>query len=433
MKKFSALIFSIILCLGTLLFILARSEILPVFQTKSFLQVFSSSKNDTSNYQTLNYERLVKNAFKQPEYAKKTKLLCKALEQLEKSSQVKPTSTKILLAKADIEAVLLNNRATCLNKTEKELLKSLDYILSLNPFGMQELYQASLISLRLSDPEKAFTYLRRCLETHENFPKENQVFFTKFLTNSKLVGISLPRKLPQLYYWLELLQEKQAKVLKTSETQVRNALNEAITKLKSDWLAGQISGNQVLKIAWNIFGRSVVRDNESSRKLLDLLLSEVLAKSRNESLVPMLRKRAALNRYNHIFSVVKNDYNPESTMLFNWQKYDSSPMIKIDEPQQSIGFYLQGNLKPKLLFLKSGTKHSSFNADGLEIWGSSDNINYIRHSLASKPSSANISGSEVLMINLEGFSAKYIKLHYSGFKYNYYFKNNLQELVQFYG
>lgn len=368
-------------------------------------------------------------------------LFCESLSQFAMAVKAQPLNAGHHISFADLQLQIPNPNSLCNTienrsydfKTDMSYLERLQHARGLYPFGVKEMYLASLVYMAAGKKYEALSLLRQNQELNPLFTRAQRHWLFSQINSQEELSAALPRKYPEVENWINYFIQNRSldysSWLGVFESAVESSIDELVNRYKD----GKLTQDDFSLFIKSLSGKSISHRSENLRRRFDLLLADIFEIEGNEDWSRMLRQRATLRRVPVLKSVIADEINPSGVMLFGWYRDWESRLAYFDNIGRSFGIFLPGSESAKYVYLSSLYGQSGLTGRDIGLAASFDNHRYHEVKGDYQIYSFVVDGRETLVIDVSKLKFRFLKIRYKGAGRDQKFTHSLQQLVQVYG
>ena len=350
---------------------------------------------------------------------------CTALIEYEKAISSNPRNSRYIIAWSNVKQILQD--VTCEGSLGlQEYKHAVEEAVRINPYDMDVLYSAGLISLWAKEKETALVYFNRMLNIGLSMPRERWEVVARQIEKPGDVSKLIPPRFPQIGDWSRFLLN-QSDVLMTPDLMEelgvlqKQALKDVQIEIEKNGTPPEIYRKYLFSLL------DAAADDQIRREIDERLIH--IAATREVDRANFLKARANTQGLEIVRASLDHDLRAQKGVFLKWGSEDA---VYFDSFHTSLGFYLADQQSVSLIELRSKKQPKRDISKLIEVYVSRDNEKWVKiSSRIGEP--IKIFDYWSLPIELDGQDYQFFKVHFNSSARNNSFVDRLDRGLFAYG
>ncbi|MCC6221660.1 MAG: hypothetical protein IT291_10515 [Deltaproteobacteria bacterium] len=373
-----------------------------------------------------------------------SEFLCRAFLHFKKATQLSPNTSRYHIAWANISAILRSPRNLCAQDVIEDIKtdvfaeklpprQRVKLALGLSPFSTTDLYLGALAFLSMGDRHQALDIMRLYQQINPYLTKAQQNYIYQLVNSKQDLKAAVARTYPAITRWVWHFESFRPVDYRNWNSVFEDAVDASITDLIDRHLLNKLPRENFSSYIKQIGSLSIANSSEKLRKQLDAILEDLYEEDGSVEWSSLLSQRKVLSKPRTLKSVLAQDDNPKSNMLYAWLADVDNRVAELDIRARTIGFFLPADFSLELLTLENSLTGNHLDTNSIALLASDDNLRY--HSITSdtRIESYMVDGKQKLAIHFPPSEFRYLKVNYNGTNQKAKFKNSLHTLARVFG
>ncbi len=354
---------------------------------------------------------------------------CEARDFFISASRLSPNTVNYHIAIADIESISPYLSSTCQNYYNNNKKLKLDatnatgqisiqerlkLIKHLSPTDPTTLYQVALIEKNLGSRIEAMQDFR-AFEENSLVPNSKEIisYLLSQVQSEEEMNAIIPRKLPNILNWLNLYKNKNLES-KDYTNAFEVPLIETIEKIDEKTDYTDTEKKQLINILYKLYwSQDVQTFSNFKNKLVKLMYKEITLSDNDNQSQEILKILANSIRSPFLVSTKLSSTSKKTAQVYSWLDYQEESALGLNNKIDAVGLYIPTYDKVNTILLQANEGEILPRDISIEIWSSTDNVNYTLSQTISSKITTQLGTRTVALFENTKFKTPYTKIYFT--------------------